>query len=210
MKKIALLFGGFFLLAACKPDVEVELSTDAVMQVAKSQVSQMIDFEATIEERYTTVDDEKKAQVSAIARAIESYFHDVDVEVSYVSDGFEIEVEGELELVSQGSSQINPWYFSVNIVDEGQYYVSLQKSVTWGSFAEELKDVSFMAAPDDFLPIKIKLKNNGGKLIVGGAILDGELLPGYRVVNLDGSRVNLTFDGDHWENAPASFLFVQP
>lgn len=208
MKKLSLAAISALALAACKPDVDVKISTEDLVEVATNEAPKMIEFDARIEDKFTTIDDEKRAEVEAISAIIEKYFDEVEVDVTYGGTGFEIEVEGELELLSTGSSDKAPWYFSVIDAGEGQYYVSQRKSVIWDAFANELKGVSFMAKPDDFLPVNLKIKNDGGELLVGGAILDGEFLSGFARVALNGSRINLNFDGDHWEKAPASFLFV--
>ena len=210
MKKMCLVVLSTLSLTACKPDVDVKLSTEDLIEVANTGASQLVSFDARIEEKYTTIDDEKRAEVKAISQIIETYFEDSEVDVTYGSSGFEIEIEGELELVSNGSSVKAPWYFSVSKGEDGQHLVSQKRSAVWDAFARELKGVSFMAAPKEFLPVNIKLKNEGGALYVGGAVLDGEFLPGFAEIALDGSRVNLNFDGDHWENAPAAFLFKEP
>ena len=194
MKKLSLIAISTLTLAGCKPDVDVKISTEDLVEVAMNEASKMISFDARIENKYTTVDDEKKAEV--------------EVDVSYGGTGFEIEIEGELELVSTGSSNKAPWYFSVIDAGAGEYYVSQRQSIIWDAFANDLSEVSFMAKPDKFLPVNLKIKNDGGELLVGGAILDGEFLSGFARVALDGSRVNLNFYGDHWEKAPASFLFI--
>lgn len=197
-------------LVACKPDVDVKLSTSDLVQVASTEQSMMVEFDARIEDKYTKVDDEKKTEVEAIARIIKQYFEGAEVDVSYGGSGFEIEIEGELELVSTGSSTRSPWYFQVLDFGEGEYLVQQRKSDIWNKFEDELKAVSFMAKPDSFLPLNIKLKNDGGTILVGGAILDGEYLTGFERVKLTGSRVNLSFEGDHWKKAAAAFLFIEP
>jgi len=204
-KAIALLSA--VVVAACQPEVEVKISTSDIMDVANSNTTEMLQFEASIVDKFTTMDDDKKNEVKAIAAVIEKYFTDSEVDINIGSKGFEIEVEGELELTAGDDSNMNPWYFSVQKQSEGSYLVAQEKSVTWDAFSNDLKEISFMAAPKNYLPARIKLKNDGGSLTVGGAILEGTMLSGYSMTELNGDRVNLTFEGDHWKSAPLGFLY---
>ena len=121
MKKLSLIAISALTLAGCKPDVDFKISTEDLVEVATNEASKMISFDARIENKYTTVDDEKKAEVEAISAIISNYFDEVEVDVSYGGTGFEIEIEGELELVSTGSSNKAPWYFSVIDAGAGKY-----------------------------------------------------------------------------------------
>ena len=196
-------------LVACEPEVSVKVSTSDILEVATSGAPQMLEFDASIENSMVTIDDEKRAEVSAIVRVIEKHFEGVEVDVTWGDDEFEIEIEGELELTVKDPSTTNPWYFSVQPTDSGGYLFRQQQSVYWRSFRDDLKVISFFAEPDDFLPVNIRLKNNGGALVVGGAILDGKPLSGYERITLNGDRINLNFDGDHWEDAPVAFLLTE-
>ena len=210
MRNSIFVFVAMIGLVACKPDVDIKLSTSDLIQVASTETPMLLEFDARIEDKYTKIDAEKKSEVEAIAGIIAKYFEDVEIDVTYGGSGFEIEIEGELELVATGTSTRSPWYFQVLDAGEGEYLVSQKRSDVWNKFAEELKAVSFMARPDEFLPLNIKLKNDGGTLYVGGAILDGKHLSGFERVELSGTRVTLSFEGNHWKKASASFLFVQP
>jgi len=196
-------------VSACQPEAEIKISTADIVDVANSNGSEMLQFEASIVDKFTTMDDDKKNEVKAIAAVIEQYFTDAEVDINIGSKGFEIEVEGELELTAGDDSNLNPWYFSVQKTSEDSYFVTQSKSVTWDAFSNELKEISFMAAPKNYLPARIKLKNDGGSLTVGGAILDGTMLSGYSKTVLNGDRINLTFEGDHWKSAPLGFLYSE-
>lgn len=199
-----------FLLAACKPDVDIKLSTKNIVEVAETNEGQLVPFSANIGNKYTKVDDKKKAEVEAIAAVIKKYFDDVEVDISYGAKGFQIEVEGELQLAVNSENITNPWFFAVSKPADGQYILKLQQTRSWNAFANELQKISFTAKPDNFLPVNLKIKNKGGTILVGGAILNGKHLSGFEKIDLDGSRINLNYDGDHWDNAPASFLFISP
>jgi len=208
MKKLLLVLCAV-VVSACQPETEIKISTADIIDVATSNKPEMLQFEASIVDKFTTMDDDKKNEVKAIAAVIEKYFTDAEIDINIGSKGFEIEVEGELELTSVDDSNLTPWYLSVQKQSEGSYFVTQRKSVTWDAFANELKEISFMASPKNYLPARIKLKNDGGSITVGGAILDGTMLSGYSNTALNGDRVNLTFEGDHWKSAPLGFLYTE-
>ena len=208
MKKLLLVLCAV-VVSACQPETEIKISTADIIDVATSDKPEMLQFEASIVDKFTTMDDDKKNEVKAISAVIEKYFTDAEVDINIGSKGFEIEVEGELELTSVDDSNLNPWYLSVQKQSESSYFVTQRKSVTWDAFANELKEISFMARPKNYLPARIKLKNDGGSVTVGGAILDGTMLSGYSNTTLNGDRVNLTFEGDHWKSAPLGFLYTE-
>lgn len=195
-----------FLLLGCQPDIDVKFSTSDVELVASKNQTIMIEFEARIEDKFTTIDDKKRAEVKNIANVIGKYFKDVEIETTFAAKGFEIEIEGELELAPQSSDDQAPWFFRVTSYSNDNYLVSLDRTKLWDGFNAELKQISFFAEPDEYLPLNIKLKNDGGQqVLVGGIIIDGTPIGGFGAINLDGSRVTLSFDGDHWKKAPASF-----
>jgi len=206
MIRVFSLFAVLFLVA-CQPDIDVEFSTDDVNEVILTKKTKLIEFEARIEDKFTTIDDNKKNEVNSIAKVIGKYFKGVEIETSFSARGFEIEIEGELELAFDTDDNQAPWFMQVVDYSDGNFLVTLNRTKIWDAFSAELKEVSFFAKPDQFLPLNIKLKNDGGRVFVGGIILDGTPLGGFHIIELDGSRINMSFDGDHWKKAPASFYF---
>ena len=208
MKKF-LALATIAIVTACNPETEVTMSTSDIVNVGNSGITELVKFEASIVDKYTTMDEDKKNEVNAIASVIKKHFADSEVDINIGSQGFEIEVEGSIELTSGQDTNLNPWYLNVSKGNTGDYFITLEKSVTWDALSNDLKEISFMAAPDNYLPMRIKLKNDGGSLTVGGAILDGNMLSGYSKTSLDGNRVNLVFEGDHWKKAPMGFLYTE-
>ena len=207
-----ILFLSVLSLLACKPELEVHMSTDDIESVMNDGSLEMITFEAIIEDNYTTMDEDMRAEVKAAASVLRKYFKNSELDYDIGVKGFEIEIEGEFELTMGDGKNLNPWFFKVSKIGNNrssETKVVLSKSLSWDDFANELKEINFMAKPKDYLPVKIKLKNDGGELLLGGAILDGQRLSGYHREKLDGDRVTLTFKGEHWENVPAGFLYIQ-
>ena len=205
-----ILISSIFALIACKPDVDVKMSTADILEVASTSQSTMIKFDARIENKYVEIDNKKRAEIEAIVDVIKAYFHKAEVDVYYGGSGYKIEIEGELEMTKNPPNSKNPWYFQVLSTDNQLHEIRQKKTSTWESFAAELNKITYYSKPDDFLPINIKLKNNGGEIVVGGAVLNGERLSGFEKIFLNGNTIGLSFDGDHWEKAPAAFLFVEP
>lgn len=197
------------LLAACTPEIEVTMPASAIVQ-SISDTPQTVEFEARIEEKYTAIDDKQRTEIEAIAAVLENAFPDADVDLSFGGQGYKIDVEGTLVIDTKQPASGAPWYFHASQRQDGKILVELAQGTSWRHFADALGAINIFARAGDFVPMEIKLRRAKGKLIVGGAYVDGRPTGGYSETILTGKKVTIAFaqglGNDYWKDAPASFL----
>lgn len=197
-------------LTACKPEVELEIRQNDLETAAASQAVHYVDFEAEISSPFTTIDDKKRAEIAHMERVLNDHFPEAEVDVSFKDKGFEIEIEGELPIVAGKSEIGTPWgvrVFDLNTTPK-QYSVYLAKGAGWSAFAKDMNDAITFPRTPDFLEVTMKLRDFKGTIYGGGFSVDGTALSGYGSAKVDGTRVTLSFEGDHWNKAASGFLFI--
>lgn len=202
---IGLLFS--LALVGCKKDIEVKIDESDVLAVYAGDGPKFIEFEATMGESFTTIDDEKKSEVEAIAAVLQEYFPDSEIDIEYGSNEYEIEVEGEVAMAQSPTGIQTPWYISID-ASLGLPQVSMAKTTFHADFSEEIEDINILADVNDYAAVTFKLKSGSGVLIAGGAVVDGEPLGGLSLLPISGPRTTVKFEGDHWKKGPPGFVFI--
>jgi len=193
-------------LAACQAeDLEIDLSqADILAAFAGTDV--IVEFEAEVGEKFTKVDEEKRANIDRVVSELKSFIPGVEIDVDYNDDGYMIEIEGEIIVSSDVLRQGAPWYVAVEDTGyEGFMRVSLKTSGTFAAFQDRMKNINFMLSPDEFQPVEFDLRLTGGTLMFAGARLDGR--PSGPTVMTAKQRLKLSFSEGIWSDTAAGFLF---
>lgn len=208
LTRAILLTSGLALLSACKAE-KVEISLDSATVVAAAQgQSGEADFETSVGERYTTIDDEKRALIGSVQSKFEKYFAGADIEVDIGSDEYEIDLEGSLPVSATQPSTGSPWYVSCTPAPDGKgVIVQLLPSGTFEGFAAELEEVNSMIGPDKYQPVEFRFTAQTGTLIFGGAIVDG-VPTGLARIEMNGQTVKMLFSEGVWEQTSGTFLYL--
>jgi hypothetical protein len=195
-------------LAACKAEkVEISLDADVILAAADGKAG-AIEFEATVGEKYATVDDEKRAMIGAVTSLIERYFPESEVDVDIGSDEYEIEVEGVLSVSDARPASGAPWHVSATKATDGDgVVVRLNPTDSFQAFEAELQDVNIMLGPDEFQPVEFTFTAPSGTVIVGGAIVDG-MPTGIARIAMRGQTIKMLFKDGVWEQTAGAFLYV--
>lgn len=195
-------------LAACKADkVEVKLDSDVVVAAAEGTAGEA-SFDATVGERYATVDAEKRALIESVKSLIQKHFSGADVDVDIGSKEYEIEVEGTLVVSNIGSSASAPWYVSSTRATDGEgIVIQLLPAASFGAFKAELQDVNIMLGPDEYQPVEFRFTASSGMVVVGGAIVDGVPTTVARIP-MTGQTVKMLFKDGVWEQTAGGFLYI--
>jgi hypothetical protein len=202
------LLASVLALAACKAE-KVDISLDAAMiQAAANGTAGEVEFEASVGERYTTVDPEKRAQIDAVQSLIQQFFPDADIELDIASDEYEIEVEGTLAISSGTPSSGAPWHVSATPATDGPgIIVQLLPSAAFPSFEAALQEINFMLGPDTAQPVEFRFTASSGTVIVGGAIVDG-MPTGVARIPMTGQTVRMLFEEGIWDELSGTFLYI--
>ena len=164
----------FASLAACKAErLEIEIK-EKTLQSALSGQEEMVDFEINFEQ-FGTLDDGQKAQVKALESILENYIDLEDFEVKTTDMGFEIDIEGEFLITTNGSSE-NAYFLHLSPSEELPGYTLLQLK-TGGLFSKmktEMQAINYMLAPNEYHPTDFKIKADGLEVLAVAAELDGE------------------------------------
>lgn len=207
MKKLTgIILLGAVALSGCKADqVEVKLNSgDVAASVLGKDVR--VPFEASVSQEYVNMDDNQRKEVAALVSVFEHHFPGAEVEIDAGSNGFRIDVEGELVVSSDPPSSGAPWYIDLDPVDGGGVLVTLRPAQAYDFFARDITAVNMMLRPDEFQPVKFKFKSDGGRVLFGGAYADGIPVTAA-ILKMSGEQVNLSFSDGIWENSPGGFIY---
>jgi hypothetical protein len=206
MKRVVALTLGMGLLLGCQAEeLKVEISADQMISAASGDTV-YLEFEAEIGEGMSEIDDEKRATIAAIEGVFSKYFPDADIETEIGSDSYKIEIEGELALSSSTPETGAPWFVEMQRQGENEHLVRLMPSGTFSAFRSEMSDINFMIAPDEFQGVIFKVNGGTGRLVFGGAYLDGEPKT-YSVLELEDKKHSLSFKEGIWTETAAGFIF---
>jgi|GEM_PF-2668175 hypothetical protein len=207
LRKVSLL-AALVLLAACKAEkVEVSLDSAIILAAAEGSPGEVA-FEATVGEKYATVDAEKRALIESVKSLIKKYFPDADVDVDIGSNEYEIEVEGLLAVSNTSPSSGAPWHVSATRANDGEgIVVQLLPAASFDAFAAELQKVNFMLGPDEYQPVEFRFTAPSGTVLVGGAIVDG-IPTGIGRIPMTGQTIKMLFKDGVWDQTAGAFLYV--
>ena len=194
-------------VSACKAEkVEIKITPDDIISAADGKPV-MVEFETTVGEKYTKIDDEKRSTIKSVETMIVKYFPDAEVEVEFGSDEYSITITGEIAVANAEPKEGAPWYVTATkITPEGGIFVSLQPSSSFDAFDAELQGINLMLGPDKFQPVTFKVKGDKGRITAGGVYVDG--VPStLAFIDLKGERVSLLFDEGVWTKTAGGFLF---
>jgi hypothetical protein len=196
------------VLAACEAEkVEISLNSETILAAAEGKSSE-IGFEATVGEKFATVDDEKRAVIESVKSLIQKYVPGAEVDVDIGSDEYEIEVEGKLIVSRDRPTAGAPWHVSATQATDGNgIVVNLSPTVSFGSFKDALQDVNFMLGPNEFQPVEFTFTAPSGTVIVGGAIVDG-IPTGVARIPMSGQTIKMLFKDGVWKETAGAFLYV--
>ena len=180
------LLSVLFLLG-CKADiVETSIKTKHLQEaLAGEEVT--VTFEAAFS-MMAEYDDETKAQINAIEKIVENYVSLEEFDVTQGDYGLNIAIEGEIPLIYSSNGEIprsvgSPWALVVTDNHDGgslssySYKLTVATTSKYSAFEGELQNVNFMLSPDEFQPMRIKLKTSGDdklRIFTGSVEVDGE------------------------------------
>jgi hypothetical protein len=203
--KVIALLGPIFLAGCQAEDIEIEMNASDLL-AAFSGTDQSLEFEATVGEKYTKVDDEKRTTIKQISQGLTEFFPDADIEIDISNDGYEIEIEGSIAVSRTAPATGAPYFVKVA---EGplpeSILVTLEPSQTFASFKAELSDINVMLSPDEFQGAEFKVDGAGEKILVFGAYVEGR--PTTVAAHELGSQdVRLEVSDGIWKKTAAGFL----
>ncbi len=173
-KSFIFLTAAAILLSACKAKiVELDLKQEDLQAVQNGDVKY-----ASFEAKFSNIgelDDEQRAQVTALENILENYMDLDDFELANTDMGFDVIVEGVIPISSQEQSA-SPYYMLVepSNIFEGYHLVQLKTGDAFKKMSSEMKAINFMLAPDEFHPTTLKVRADNMDVIVIGAEMDGE------------------------------------
>jgi len=183
---LVVLISALFLLG-CKADiVETSIKTKHLQEaLAGEEVT--VTFEAEFS-MMTEYDDETKAQINAIETIVENYVSLEEFDVTQGDYGLNIAIEGEIPLVYSPNGDVSgstksPWALVISDNTDGgslssyPYKLTVTTTSRFSAFEGELQNVNFILSPDEFQPMRIKLKRSGDdvlKIFTGSVEVDGE------------------------------------
>lgn len=193
-----------FLLIGCKAqEVRVDLTHDDITSAYAGE-KVMVPFEATFR-LFGDLDDEKRAQIAEIERIVENYVDVEFFETRSATFGTDVVIEGQMMLTREIGDE-NAWYLSVSESSLGPDFITVQlvTGKSFDQFSREMRNVSFMLAPDAYHPVNFRLRASGAEVVAPAAQVDGHthLLWHGKV----SGRTTLAFSGDPFENTGAGFM----
>lgn len=173
-KSFLFLAAAALLLSACKAKiVELDLKQDDLQAVQNGEVKY-----ASFEAKFSNIgklDDEQRAQVTALENILENYMDLDDFELASTDMGFDVIVEGSIPISNQEQTA-SAYYMLVepSVIFKGYHLVQLRTGDAFKRMSSEMKAINFMLAPDEFHPTTIKVRADNMDVIVIGAEMDGE------------------------------------
>jgi hypothetical protein len=179
--------GTALLLFGCKADlVEIVVKTkDLKEAIAGDQVAVEFEAEFSLIAEY---DDEMKGQMNALEKSVENYISLEEFDVSEGDFGLTITIEGEIPLLYASNGEIpkdieSPWALVISDNQDGgslsgyPYKLTVATTSRFSAFEGELQNINFMLSPEEFQPIKFKLrasKDDQLKIFTGAVQVGGE------------------------------------
>jgi hypothetical protein len=205
IKLLFILFMMSTLLFACKAkELNVDLRLDdAIDALDGSDI--MVEFEAEFA-GFGDLDDEKRTQVEALENILTKYMEVEDFELETKDNGFTITIEGQIPLTNNINND-SPYFLLISHSKtlEGYKELRFMTGDDFGSLKGEMQSINFMLAPDEYHPVKFKIKGSGKQILAPAVEVDGK---SYLLLNtqLDG-KLKLLFKGGVFEKTGAGFFF---
>ena len=193
-----------FLFACKAKELTIELKIDDAIAAANGDLN-MVEFEAEFS-TFGELDNEKRAQVEALENILAKYLEIDDFELETNDNGFEVLIEGEV-LITNDKNSDNAYFILVedsNILD-GYKELRFMTGHNFASLKGEMGSINFMLAPDEFHPVKFKIKGSDVEILAPAVEVDGVSHLLYKA-DLDG-RLKLLFKGGIFEKTGAGFFF---
>ena len=193
-----------FLFACKAKELTIDLKIDDAIAAANGDLD-MVKFEAEFS-TFGELDNEKRAQVEALENILAKYLEIDDFELETNDNGFEVLIEGEV-LITNDKNSDNAYFILVedsNIL-EGYKELRFMTGHNFDSLKGEMGSINFMLAPDEFHPVKFKIKGSDVEILAPAVEVDGISHLLYKA-DLDG-RLKLLFKGGIFEKTGAGFFF---
>ena len=193
-----------FLFACKAKELTIDLKIDDAIAAANGDLD-MVKFEAEFS-TFGELDNEKRAQVEALENILAKYLEIDDFELETNDNGFEVLIEGEV-LITNDKNSDNAYFILVedsNILD-GYKELRFMTGHNFASLKGEMGSINFMLAPDEFHPVKFKIKGSDVEILAPAVEVDGVSHLLYKA-DLDG-RLKLLFKGGIFEKTGAGFFF---
>ncbi|HSF63287.1 MAG TPA: hypothetical protein VLA78_02795 [Paracoccaceae bacterium] len=195
-------------LAACTAEeVEITLSAADVARAAQG-APVTVAFEAELGEDNVTFDDDKRAMIDGLVRAVETHFPGAAVDLRIGPDDYRITVEGTLPLAPAAPAAAAPWFLQVSPAAlDGALRVELATTPGFAAFDAALRDLNAIMGPDAFQPVTFRLSGPGARVIAAGAWVDGRPVTA-EVIALTDRPIRLLYEDGIWEDTGAGFLIL--
>ena len=206
------------LLLGCKADlVEIGVNTkDLKKAVAGDQVA--VEFEAEFS-LFAEYNDETKGQIKSLEEVVQNYISLDEFDVAVGDYGLTVTIEGEIPLLYAPDGKMpkdikSPWALVISDNQDGgslsgyPYKLTVSTTSRFSAFEGELGNVNFMLSPDEFQPIKFRLKTSGDdqlRIFTGGVEVGGESRVVYE--SEVSKKVTLTMKGGVYERASQIIYF---
>jgi hypothetical protein len=211
------LISVLFLLG-CKADiVETSIKTKHLQDaLAGEQVT--VSFEAGFS-MMSEYDDETKAQINAMERIIENYVSLEEFDITKGDFSLNISIEGEIPLIYSSDGDVpgsvqSPWALVISDNTDGgslsgyPYKLTVATTSRFSAFEGELQNVNFMISPDEFQPMRIRLKTSGDdvlRIFTGSVEVGGESKVVYETEV--SKKITLTMKGGVYERTSQVIYF---
>ena len=206
------------LLCGCKADlVEIQISTkDLTEAIAGEQVAVEFEAEFSLIAEY---DEETKAQMNVLERSVENYISLEEFDISEGDFGLTITIEGEIPLLYASNSEFvrnleSPWALVISDNQDGgslsgyPYKLVVATTSRFSAFEGELQNINFMLSPEEFQPIKFKLRTSKDgrlKIFTGAVEVGGESKAVYETEIP--KRITLTMQGGVYDRTSQVIYF---
>ena len=210
--------GTVLLLFGCKADlVEIVVKTkDLKEAIAGDQVAVEFEAEFSLIAEY---DDEMKGQINDLEKSVENYISLEEFDVSEGDFGLTITIEGEIPLLYASNGEIpkdieSPWAIVISDNQDGgslsgyPYKLTVTTTSRFSAFEGELQNINFMLSPEEFQPIKFKLrasKDDQLKIFTGAVQVGGESRVVYETEV--SKRMTLTMKGGVYDKTSQVIYF---
>lgn len=196
-------------LTACQAEeIEIELNATDILDAFTTSNEFRTEFEATVGQKYTKIDDEKRETIDRVLKILQSAMPDADIESDIKSDEYEIEIEGEVIVSTSAPSESTPYFVKLSEGPlKGSVLVTLEASASFPAFSDRLKEINFLLAPDEFQGVEFKISGSNERILTFGSYVDGTPIT-ISVHNLSSGTIKLEMSDGIWKKAPAGFVIL--
>ena len=160
-----------------------------------------------------------KGQINDLEKSVENYISLEEFDVSGGDFGIAITIEGEIPLLYAPDGEIprsieSPWALVISDNQDGgslsgyPYKLTVATTSRFSAFEGELQNINFMLGPEEFQPIKFKLrasKDDQLKIFTGAVEVGGESRVVYETEV--SKRMTLTMKGGVYDKTSQVIYF---